>query len=207
MNAREALLTRRSVRQFSGRPLSSPTVSRIVEAGLTAPSSKNAQPWGYHVVKRRKINSLIATFVEYSPASEDYAPVEPITGRPNPDYKSSVKESAHILGSAAAAIYVENRSPFLGGRKNVVETNNYLQAVTTYGIECLGLGASIQNILLAAHSEGVGAVFMGDITIEEANIQKLLDFKGDLMGAIALGYPVSNERFPKTIETDRVTWH
>ncbi len=58
------------------------------------------------------------------------------------------------------------------------------------------MGACIQNMLLAVHSLGLGAVWLGEILKSEAEIRELLGL-GDnlnLMAVIALGWPVEKER-------------
>jgi nitroreductase len=57
--------------------------------------------------------------------------------------------------------------------------------------DCMGIGASNQNILLAAHSLGLGTVWLGEILVK-----KLLKApeKWELMAVIALGYPAPRER-------------
>lgn len=54
-----------------------------------------------------------------------------------------------------------------------------------------GIGACIENMLLAADELGVGACWNGDILRNAANVkQKLhIDLRYDLMAAIVLGYP------------------
>jgi nitroreductase len=57
--------------------------------------------------------------------------------------------------------------------------------------DIMAIGACIQNMLLYIHSEGLGAVWLGQIL---ANKEKVLELAGgskdlELMAVIALGYP------------------
>ena len=57
--------------------------------------------------------------------------------------------------------------------------------------DILGTGACIQNMLLAAHSKGLGAVWLGEILNKKQNVNELCGLSNDyeLMAVIALGYP------------------
>jgi nitroreductase len=60
----------------------------------------------------------------------------------------------------------------------------------------MAIGACNQNILLAAHSLGLGAVWLGEILKNKEEVNRLLEAPEnlELMAVIALGYPVSKER-------------
>lgn len=54
MEALEAILTRRSVRRFSDKPVGEELVGKILEAAVAAPSARNEQPWHFIVVRDRE---------------------------------------------------------------------------------------------------------------------------------------------------------
>ena len=58
------------------------------------------------------------------------------------------------------------------------------------------IGACLENMLLAAHSLGLGAVWLGEIIKSGKEIRKLLRLGDDLelMAVIALGYPASRDQ-------------
>jgi len=58
------------------------------------------------------------------------------------------------------------------------------------------MGACIQNMLLAAHSLGLGAVWLGEILKSESEIRFLLSLESHyrLMAVLAMGWPVQKER-------------
>lgn len=60
------------------------------------------------------------------------------------------------------------------------------------------IGACIQNMLLEAHSLGLGAVWLGEIIKSDESIRRLLGLGDELelMAVIALGYP---DEKPKSI--------
>lgn len=58
--------------------------------------------------------------------------------------------------------------------------------------DCQGAGACIQNMLLAAHGLGLGAVWLGEILNREKDVHRVLGTDAaslELMAVIALGYP------------------
>lgn len=62
--------------------------------------------------------------------------------------------------------------------------------------DCMAIGACNQNMLLASHSLGLGAVWLGEILKNKEGAKGLLEApkKWELMAVIALGYPVPRER-------------
>lgn len=54
MDTYEAIITRRAVRHFLNQPLPDRVITRILQAGRWAGSSKNTQPWHFIVVKSRE---------------------------------------------------------------------------------------------------------------------------------------------------------
>ena len=64
--------------------------------------------------------------------------------------------------------------------------------------DILGIGACIQNMLLAAHDRGLGAVWLGEILNKKQKVNALCALSSDyeLMAVIALGYP--NEKGTST---------
>jgi nitroreductase len=64
MDTLEAILTRRSIRSYESKPVEERLVKKIIEAGMSAPSAGNEQPWHFIVIKDREI---LAKVPEFSP--------------------------------------------------------------------------------------------------------------------------------------------
>ncbi len=62
--------------------------------------------------------------------------------------------------------------------------------------DIMSIGACIQNMLLAAHSMGIGSVWLGEILNRKTEVNDLLDIGPDyeLMAVIAMGYPDQSPR-------------
>ncbi len=57
MDILEALFTRRSIRKFTGEPVSEEDLNTVLRAGFYAPSARNTRPWHFVVV--RDSNTLL----------------------------------------------------------------------------------------------------------------------------------------------------
>lgn len=60
MEAMEAILTRRSTRQFADKPIESETLHKILEAAMSGPSAVNARDWAFLVVTDREVLEKMA---------------------------------------------------------------------------------------------------------------------------------------------------
>lgn len=205
----DAIRSRRSIRDgFTDQPVSERLIEEIISCALSAPSSKNAQPWKIHVVTSRPTLVELADAVERAKDIESYVPIDPATGRERITWSSTVVESAEILRSAILGLFVENRGCFSAGRRTVAyaDEGHRENALVGYGFEMVGIGAAIENMWLAAHVHGLGGVFMGDVLIAEEIIRQRLGMAGDLVGVLALGY-TNGEPAPKQLHEGCVTWH
>jgi nitroreductase len=111
------IMTRTSVRRFTGETIPRETLLRITKAGMAAPSAVNIQPWAIVLVSDRATLDELCAALPY----------------------------AKMLERAAAA-FVVCGSP----RKGEVELSKH------WAVDC---AAMTENILLAAHSLGFGAVW------------------------------------------------
>lgn len=204
----DVIQTRRSIREgFIDKPVPNDVISAIIQSGLTAPSSKNAQPWRIHVVHRGEVLDEIADCVQEAKDAGRYTPIDPSTGKAR-QWASTVSESAQVIREVGVGLFVENVGPFSGGRRNVTGADEAFRssAIAGYSFEMVGLGAMVQNMWLSAHAQGLGGVFMGDVGVAESEIQARLGFSGDLVGVLALGY---TEQLPydKQLRSDTVVFH
>jgi len=64
MDILEAIHRRKSIRGFKTDPVSKDVLTRILEAGVRAPSAMNTQPWEFVVVTGDVLNGLREAIVE-----------------------------------------------------------------------------------------------------------------------------------------------
>ena len=74
MDAMDAVLSRRSIRRYTEKPVQDETIKELLEAAMSAPSAGNEQPWHFVVISERKILNEIPRFHPYSQMLRD-APV------------------------------------------------------------------------------------------------------------------------------------
>lgn len=211
------ILRRRSFREaYEDRTVPDDELRDVLRAGCAAPSSKNAQPWRFHVVEDRAVLTAIADAAASAEGADSYVPRDPQTGQPRPDWPSTVGESAEVLRNAPIGIFVENKGSFSDGRATLAaasaaSADGLVGSLVGYTFEVLGLGAAIENMVLAAQSLGIQTAFMGDLVIAESFVRRALSMSGDFVGVLMLGY--SSEVVPPRghlvdIDDDsRVVWH
>ncbi|HVN57329.1 MAG TPA: nitroreductase family protein [Bacteroidales bacterium] len=164
----EGLLTRRSVRKYSGEKINPEDIIGLVKAGMYAPSANNRRPWHFIIVDDRKIMDGIME---------------------NHPYSSMLKEASHAI---------------------VVCGNKDLQpGAMYYPLDC---SAATQNILLAAHSKGYGAVWLGVYPREERimPVSRLLGLPGNIVpvSIISVGIPAGarNDQ-PDRFEKEKISYN
>lgn len=133
MELYEGLISRRSVRIYTGKRIDDEKISAIVKAGMFAPSANNKRPWHFIVIEDRTILDKIMKAHPYS----------------------------SMLTKASHAIVVCGDSKLENGP-------GY------YKLDC---SAATQNILLAAHSMGLGAVWLG-VEPREERIKAITEILG-----------------------------
>lgn len=169
MDAMEAILTRRSVRKFTGEIIPDELYDKLLRAAMQAPSARNDQPWQFIIIDNRDTMDAISRFHPY----------------------------AQMLNKAAGVITV------CGDRR--LEQN--------VGYIALDCAAASENILLAAHALGLGAVWLGVYPRTERmrSLSGLLNLPENIIpiSMIALGIPevksIPENRYQQT-RVHRNTW-
>jgi nitroreductase len=196
-----ALHTRRSIREgFTDQRVSEQDIIAVLVSAQNAASSKNSQPWRLHVVTTDSILKEIAGYVESARDGADFVPHDPVTGRRR-KWRSTTRESAHVLSLVPLAIIVENTGPFSGGRRAVATARGKAleSALIGYAIEMVSHGIAIDAMMTAAMDLGLSGVIMGDVLVAEEQIQERLGFEGDLVAVLALGYSDARP-YPKSLK-------
>jgi nitroreductase len=195
METYEAIETRRSIRAFRPDPIPVDVIRKILQAVSASPSYTNTQPWEVAVVSGQKRNALVETLLslatEKAPTCSDL-PVP--KGWPAGMDERSREHGARRLGTLGLA-----RDDAAGREKLRLMNFEF------YGAPCavflfmdgsLGewsifdMGLFAQNLILAAHSLGVGSCLQASVTNYAREIKKLLGVQESkkLVVCIALGY-------------------
>ncbi|MDI3526175.1 MAG: hypothetical protein PWR03_358 [Tenuifilum sp.] len=60
------ILSRKSVRNFTGEPVSNELLEELARAGMAAPSARNLQPWAFIIVTERSVLDALAEGLPYA---------------------------------------------------------------------------------------------------------------------------------------------
>ena len=62
----DALFSRRSIRKYTNEPVSDDEIKKLLEAGMSAPSAGNEQPWHFIVIRDKNVMEAIMKVHPYS---------------------------------------------------------------------------------------------------------------------------------------------
>ncbi|MCM1189166.1 MAG: nitroreductase [bacterium] len=192
-----AIYDRRSIRKFTDKPIADKDITDIIQSGIKAPSSKNRQPWKYIVVQGEAKEEMLDAFRRGIKREENNNALLPQSRQ----HIITAKHTIDIMAEAPLIVCVVNS---LG--KSIAEELTVEERV--YEIcNIQSIGASIQNMLLAATEKGIGSLWICDIYFGYPELCKWLNSDGQLIAAIAFGCPdeFPEERPRKRIE-DVVEW-
>ncbi len=182
MEVFEAIKGRRSVRQYRDERVARELIDRILEAAIWAPSTKNVQPWRFLVVEGQIKNQLAKILRQVAEQMiEDTDPLERARGY-------GTMKSARIILEAPVLITVWNTAPVSKGAAALLQDPNPGRLLA-WSVEIQSAAAAIQNMLLAAHSMGLGGLWNCDLNHASVQVREYLSVKGDLVAGVVIGYP------------------
>ena len=179
-----AIYDRRSIRKFLNKPISQEDIMDIIQNGAKAPSSKNRQPWKYIVIQGNAKAEMLKVFRQGIEREENGSALLPQSKQHIP----TAKYTADIMEEAPTIFFVVNSL----GKDILSELTPEEHVYEICNIQ--SISASIQNMLLAATEKGIGSLWICDIYFAYSELCEWLNSDGQLIAAIAFGYP--NE-FPK----------
>ena len=188
---------RRSIRKFLDKPISQKDIMDIIQSGVKAPSSKNRQPWKYIVIQGNAKADMLNVFRKGIDREENESALLPQSKQ----HIAAAKYTVDIMEKAPTIIFVVNSlgkdiSTELTPEEHIYEICN-IQSIS----------ASIQNMLLAATEKGIGSLWICDIYFAYSELCKWLNSDGQLIAAIAFGYPdESPQARPRRKLDDIVEW-
>lgn len=165
METYEAILTRRSTARCSDRLPSKDDIEKLLEAAVRAPTHHLTQPWRFVVLAGTARDELGAAWIAGQTK----------TGKDTRGLEEKPRRAPVIIA------VIDH--PHLDHPKVIQEEEHY------------ATGAAMQNILLAAHDMGLGAMIR---TGPAAGYQEVKDFLGVtdgevIAGLIYVGYPAPGD--------------
>ncbi len=176
---------RRSVREFSKRPLSNRLINLILEAASLAPSGSNQQNWSFIVVKDKVIKERLKDSV-VERVEELASKMDSKTARTN--FISQTRYFTFFSEAPVVIVVVMKPYDSLTARILARYEKN-IKYTSTAGIQ--SVAAAIENMLLAVASLGLGACWMTGPLIAKASLERTLDIKppDELLALLPIGYP------------------
>jgi len=183
----DAIKGRRSIRQFKAEPVPRELIEKILEMAMWAPSGMNQQNWYFVVVTGEKLNKLKEIAKEAFDNHIKYTLSKVFKG--NEKVIEITRRFFYTLGDAPCVICVYRTHTPEGDLTDI-------QSVA----------AAIENLLLSAYAEGLGACWMtGPVHLRD-KINELIGVKDkELQAVIPIGYPAHAPIAPKR-KSDRIKW-
>ncbi len=187
LNLLDLIKNRRSVKEYSSRKVPDNILSRILKGARWAPSAHNAQPWRFVVLRDSIMKKRLADEMA-SRWNKDLNN----NGMANEERQSLIKSSVEQFGNAPiviiACLSMEDMDEYPDEQRKKAE---YVMGVQS-------VAAAIENMLLVAHKEGLGACWFCAPLFCQDRVRKILKIPQyiDPQALITLGYPAENPNPP-----------
>lgn len=177
----EAIYKRRSIRHFLQKPIPKEDMDQILEAGMWAPSEKNAQPWKFIVVRGSERKAMVKRLKEgimKNRKGEEGA----IFGKKYEKFIPSAIYTARVLEQAPVIVFVLNTKG-LDLHKDYPK-DLYLMELA----DVQSISAAIQNMCLEAADRHIGSLWTCNVFFAYDELKEWLHEEGEMVAAIAFGY-------------------
>ena len=189
MDIHTLLRTRRSVRRFKADPVADSAIERILTSATHAPSAHNRQPWRFCVVttsvaKHRLADKMSAAFE--SALIADGLAAEEIK-------KQVTRSRTRILAAPVIIVLCMDPSELDQYHDTKRKKAEYIMAVQS-------VAAATNQLLLAAHAEGLGGVWVCSPLFAPEAVREALELSPlwEPQGMCFVGYadvvPAARER-------------
>ena len=183
MEALEAILTRHSISKVKPDPLPRAMIEKLLHAAVQAPNHHQIRPWRFVVLagkSRQALGEIMAQELKKK------SPEVPEAGM---DKERAKPLRAPALIAVGVATSVDPRVPQI---ENIC-----------------AVAAAVENLLLAAHAEGLGAMWRTGQAVGDPEVKKFLGFEPDqlVLGFIYIGYPdMEGPLVERPSYEDRTVW-
>jgi coenzyme F420-0:L-glutamate ligase/coenzyme F420-1:gamma-L-glutamate ligase len=145
----EIIQTRRSIRRYTAEPVPPEVMERLLSAAIWAPSAHNRQPWRFAALTAPGTKERLAR------AMGDRLRADRLADGDDPEVVRRDAERSHARLTQspvviAVCLTMADMDKYPDERRSRAE---YLMAVQSVAM-------AVQNLLLAAHAEGLGACWM-----------------------------------------------
>ena len=184
----ETIKTRRCVREYKKDQVSDEEIEILIDCARYAPSGFNMQPWNFLVIKNKDIMKKLS-----ESGKKSMIPLlEPM--------KDSSKKASDFL----VFLKTKGTNMFYDAPVLVIILGN--KKVPTVDWDC---SMAAQNMMLAAHSRGIGSCWIGGV-LPALMDEKILNELGVLpdykaIAPLIFGYPKGSAEMPQKLDSE-VKW-
>lgn len=190
MNIYEAINTRRTVRDFEDKPIEHHIIEKIISAGLKAPSNDHMRNWEFIIIEDKLMRAaILKNIINTIPTAENdvnsWLDSWESTDKEQRDmYLNAMPRQYSMLYNAGCLIIplFHQEDPLLHP-KTLSSLNEFAS-----------IWCCIENILLAATSEGISGVTRIPIGKEAEHLKSIINHPSDYIMPcyIGLGYAAKN---------------
>lgn len=198
MNDLEFIYKRRSVRNYKEGEVPREDITKMLEAAIMAPSPKHQQNWHFVVVQDKdKIKAMAEAVRESHEKIADLAKTEE-------DRKELMSVLPYYLNfeRSSCTIVVYSKEYYMIEEK-ILRANGVdegiIDMLKSPQSAAQGIGAAVENFLLAAANMGYAACYMTGPTHAKVKLEEIIGFNKEgysLMAMISLG--LEPEKMPKS---------
>lgn len=175
------LRSRASIRKFSERSVERQVLQQVLETACWAASAHNRQPWRFVVLPdQTALKRLMAAMVE------DYQQALQRAGMTRAEIEQRINTRAVMIGGAAMGVLLCLNSEDVDHYPDDPQRN---AGEHTMAVQSVALAGG--QLLLAAHAEGLGAVWLGAPLFAQKAVVTAFDLplSWQPQALILLGYP------------------
>jgi F420 biosynthesis protein FbiB-like protein len=179
----ELIRSRRSIRRYTDQPIAPEIVERLLIAAIWAPSAHNRQPWRFAVIQTDPAKLALASAMGDRLRADRLADGDPVEAVEADAARSRARiTSAPVV--IAACLTMADMERYPDTRRKKAE---YLMAAQSVAM-------AVQNLLLTAHAEGLGACWMCAPLFCPDAVKEALNLPDDWepQALITLGYPADS---------------
>lgn len=181
----EVIKGRRSIRRFKDTQIEPAVLDRILLAAVHAPSAHNRQPWRMVILRSDDVKHSLAHAMGEELTRARLADDDPLN-EIEADVERSVERITQTPVVIVLCMTMEDMDRYPDNERNQAE---YLMAVQSVAL-------AAQNIMLAAHAEGLGTCWLCAPLFSPARVRDVLALPQDWnpQALILLGHPLKTDR-------------